>query len=240
MRSLDRALATEPQCLATYAYPAQTWDDFGGDCKKKLRHALAEMQGIPGMTDLANDVYYGLRCAYCDGFIRSGGHIEHFRRRLHFANLTFTWDNLFISCDSETHCGHYKDGSSQRTYNADELIKPDGDDPHKFLFFSSTGRVEPRTGLSKDEETKAVETIRIFHLNERSLVSKRAKAVSGLVHEFTKMAEEYYGELMPSSTATAREEIEDLLNEFLDSERERNLHAEYFSAVADVIESNKI
>lgn len=110
MHKLDRTSVTPPACLDAYDYRTQKWKDLGSECKRELRAALVQMQGIPGVTTPdANE--YGLRCAYCEGTIFHEGHIEHFRRKnpAHYPELTFAWPNLFLACGASSHCGHYKD-----------------------------------------------------------------------------------------------------------------------------------
>lgn len=179
MHKLDRTKSSPPACLVTYNCPPQNWEDFGADCKRQLRAALVLMQGEPGVTTPdANE--YGLRCAYCEGRVLHGGHIEHFRRKNanYFPHLTFAWVNLFLACGSSDHCGHYKDRSGAQPYDAGDLIKPDEDDPHDYLYFHSTGDVRARNGLNVENARRANETIRVFGLSNRALAGRRAKAVS--------------------------------------------------------------
>lgn len=179
MHKLDRATATPPVCLGTYNYKTQTWDDLDSGCKRALRAALVQMQGIPGVTT-ANANEFGLRCAYCEGTIHNAGHIEHFRRKnkQHFPQLTFAWDNLFLACGSYTHCGHFKDRNGAPAYNPSSLIKPDMHDPDHYLFFHSSGEVRSRAGLSQSDEHCAKETIRVFGLDCSGLCGRRRSAVS--------------------------------------------------------------
>jgi uncharacterized protein (TIGR02646 family) len=179
MRKLDRASSTPPVCLGTYSHITHTWDTFTGACKRELRAALVQMQGIPGVTTAdANE--YGLRCAYCEGAIHNAGHIEHFRRknRQHYPILTFSWANLFLSCGDQEHCGHFKDRKSAPPYNPNQLVKPDVDDPDDFLYFHSSGEVRKKEGLNDGDALRASETIRVFGLDDRTLVGKRAKVLS--------------------------------------------------------------
>ena len=181
MHKLDRTTVTAPTCLNDYQYPTHTWDKLDGTCKRALRAALVQMQGIPGITTPdANE--YGLRCAYCEAQIRHEGHIEHFRRKnplLGFPQFTFAWENLFLACESEEHCGHYKDRKWASPYNPDELIKPDQDDPDQFLFFHSSGQVLPREKISEKDRRRASETIRVFGLDNPTLEGARHRAVKG-------------------------------------------------------------
>lgn len=183
MHKLDRSGVVAPDCLSAYDYKTQTWDDFGrGECKKTLRAALVEMQGIPGVTT-ADAAEYGVRCAYCEGAIHHKGHIEHFRRKNRhrpdgYPELTFEWDNLFLACGSDEHCGHYKDRKDALPYDPDDLIKPDEHDPEHYLFFHSSGEIRVRHGLdSPNDVRRAKETIRVFGLDNQTLAAARARAV---------------------------------------------------------------
>jgi len=182
MHKLDRSAITAPACLAEYDYQTQTWDDFGGICKRQVRFALFQIQGIPGITS-EDAAEYGLRCAYCEGAIWHEGHLEHFRRKNRsrpdgYPELTFDWNNLFIACGSQDHCGHYKDRKAAQPYDPDQLIKPDEHDPEHYLYFHSSGEVRAMDRLSDEDKHRAAETIRAFGLDNPSLVGARAKAVS--------------------------------------------------------------
>lgn len=179
MHKLDRTTVQPPACLDNYDHNTQRWDDFASDCKRALRAALVQMQGIPGVTvQEANE--FGLRCAYCEGYIRHEGHIEHFRRKnpKHFPELTFNWHNLFLACGSNDHCGHYKDRPSASPYNASDLIKPDIEDPDHFLYFHSSGQARPLKDLDADSTHRATETIRVFGLDSSVLSGARSRALT--------------------------------------------------------------
>lgn len=178
MHKLDRAAITPPDCLAAYDYRTQSWDDLEPECKRQLRAALAQMQGIPGVTTPGAGEY-GLRCAYCEGAIYHEGHIEHFRRKnpAHHPELTFAWANLFLACGSHEHCGHYKDRKGAPAYDPNHLIKLDEHDPAHYLYFHSSGEVRARTGLTPDDLQRARETVRVFGLNNGSLAGARAQAL---------------------------------------------------------------
>ncbi|HCN9345115.1 TPA: TIGR02646 family protein, partial [Escherichia coli] len=82
----------------------------------------------PKLTEMQGEF-----CAYCECRLNRR-HIEHFRPRGKFPALTFIWSNLFGSCgDSKksggwSRCGIYKDNGAG-AYNADDLIKPDEENP---------------------------------------------------------------------------------------------------------------
>lgn len=188
MHQLHRNLVPAPVCLIGYDYHTQTWDDLDRSCKRQVRLALQRIQGQQIATDDANDeaIYIiGLRCAYCEGPIRHGGHLEHFRRKnpSHpngYPELTFDWHNLFLACDSQEHCGHYKDRPRGDAYEPDDLIKPDIHDPDKYLYFHSTGQVmvrNTRSDMTEQDRHRGAETIRVFNLDCPILRGERVKAI---------------------------------------------------------------
>ena len=179
MHKLDRNCVAAPDCLNEYDYRTQTWDDLGGECKRAVRAALVQMQGIPGVTT-ADAAEYGVRCAYCEGSIHYKGHIEHFRRKnqKHHPELTFTWHNLFLACGATDHCGHFKDRKYAPRYDPNQLIKPDEHDPEEYLYFHSSGDVRARKGLSDERKHRAEATILVFGLDNPALAAERERAVS--------------------------------------------------------------
>lgn len=173
MRKLDRDLVVPPACLKNYSHLIEKWDSLNSVCRKELRQAVMGMQRSP-VTGV-------VLCAYCEGAIHNEiGHIEHFRPKgfTSFPELTFEWTNLFFSCESSKHCGHYKDRPGAEAYSFDYLIKPDEVDPEKYLYFHSSGEVRERAGLYSDQTRIASETIRVFGLNSASLRDSRFKALS--------------------------------------------------------------
>lgn len=187
MHKLHRSQLAPPSCLAEYDHHTQTWDDLHGNCKKQIRSRLLQMQAkppqdttVPDETENASP--YGLRCAYCEEAIWDGGHIEHFRRKNPhrpdaYPELTFDWSNLFLSCNAQIHCGHYKDRPSAQAYDPKDLIKPDEDDPHEYLHFHSSGEVRVKSGLSQEKAHRAQQTIDVFGLNDGSLQGARRRAI---------------------------------------------------------------
>lgn len=148
MHQLQRGQA--PGCLKNYKHGINNWADVTPADKADIWVALEAMQGQ--------------RCAYCEISIsQTNRHIEHFRQRGRDPTVTFDWTNLFGSCNREESCGKHKDGCG--TYPPTVLIKPDIEDPERFLVFAPDGGVSPRASLSQGDKQRAEETIRIFNLN---------------------------------------------------------------------------
>lgn len=179
MLSLNRTAIEAPNCLAEYDYRTHTWEQFGGECKRQLRQALVRLQNNPALNaDVAHE--YGVRCAYCETAIYHEGHIEHFRRKNRtrgFPELTFEWNNLFLACGSNDHCGHFKDRKQAEPYEPDDLIKPDTHSVDDYLYFHSAGEVRIRAELNARDAHIASETIRVFGLDNSALSGARVKAL---------------------------------------------------------------
>jgi uncharacterized protein (TIGR02646 family) len=169
MQKLNRNAIAAPTCLATYQHPAHNWNDVLTQDKDQIRTHLEQMQGR--------------RCGYCEGPLDAlGQHIEHFRRKKHFPELTFSWGNLYWSCDQTDSCGHYKDHGAG-AYDVNELVEPCIDDPDQFFRFRTDGTISIRPGLSASAQRKAEETLRVFNLNPKwgRLRNMRKAAVSPYV-----------------------------------------------------------
>jgi uncharacterized protein (TIGR02646 family) len=166
MHKLDRTSARRPRCLDKYNYPLHTWDDVTREDKQELRACLQHMQNS--------------LCAYCESPLFEKGHIEHFRRKSsrHFPQYSFVWDNLFLSCDSHEHCGHYKDRHNADPYDPAALVKPDVENPDLFFYFHSSGELRARAGATEDCSSRAEESIRILNLNCPPLKAQRRACVA--------------------------------------------------------------
>lgn len=177
MRKLDRSCVSEPECLPNYDYRSMTWDSLTKEDKECIKTKLQEMQGE--------------RCAYCEGPLSSlGRHIEHFRRKSHYRNLTFQWDNLFWSCDRKDSCGHYKDHGAG-PYSPDDLVNPCIDDPDRYFRFRSNGTIGIRQGLSASDIRSASETLRVFNLDENYGRLRRMRKCAAL--PYVQAADEILG-----------------------------------------------
>ncbi|RUM61225.1 MAG: TIGR02646 family protein [Persephonella sp.] len=138
----------------------KNWDNLRGEEKKIIAEYLKknEQKGM---------------CAYCESKLKENSyHIEHFRKRSLFPELTFDYNNLFLSCNNENSCGKHKDryGLTKDEFNT--IYSPLYINLDEFEY-SYTGEILGKT-------PKAKKTIEVFNLNERSLVEKRKKIIKSI------------------------------------------------------------
>lgn len=110
------------------------------------------------------------RCAYTEMRISphsSCSHIDHFRKRSLYRDMTFDYNNLMVSCNSEFFSAKYKDKHIQPE-DYEFLINPVEEDPQDYLQYSFTGKVLP-----KQRSLKAIKTIALLNLNHPALVERR-------------------------------------------------------------------
>jgi len=159
-----------PDCLRKYNYSHDAW-------KPKPENGLPPVPSVADreqIWEILNDMQHEA-CAYCEGGLDTGGHIEHFAKRSSHRELTFEWSNLFGSCNREDCCGHYKDSThnQHRNYDLKDLIKPDVENPWDFLVFGSDGRVSVRDGISPENQRKGQTTIDVLNLRASCHIPER-------------------------------------------------------------------
>lgn len=213
MRKLDRSSVPAPKALARLKAQAKhDWNQTTPEDKQAIREALSELQR-PGPESAPT-------CAYCEQRITAlhnakSCHIEHFRRRRDFPSLSFDWDNLFLSCSRESCCGTYKDRKGV-PYNPDDLLKPDRDTPTDYLIYLPNGTVQPKSGLPAQDQNRAKETVRVFHLNEVGLKGWRRSLLEPLVKDFEQLHAPLC-ELYPDGGPDFERELAAELEHFLQS-----------------------
>ncbi|MFN9659443.1 MAG: retron system putative HNH endonuclease [Cyanobacteriota bacterium] len=159
-----------PDCLSKYNYATDAWRTRPENGFPQVPSEADRTQIWKALNAMQRNV-----CAYCEGRLETGSHIEHFAKRSSYRHLTFEWDNLFGSCSRDDCCGHYKDSSHSRysNYSLQDLIKPDVDNPWDFLVFGSNRRVSVRDGLSPAERKKGQTTIDVLNLDSSFHIPER-------------------------------------------------------------------
>ena len=118
--------------------------------------------------------------AYTEEPISPKSHIDHYRKRSLFPELTFEWNNLFVDGLSEHYGAKYKDSvvTSKRDYTL--LISPNENNVERYFTYMENGEIIVAPGLSKQEVQKADYTIKTFNLNNSELKSKRARIIKNV------------------------------------------------------------
>lgn len=199
MRQLQRPDA--PPVLDELTRRGASWLHVAFDEKEAIRRPLNVMSTRGGKVF----------CNYCESAIQPPkGHIEHLAARTSYPTLEFEWSNLFLSCDSNAHCGHFKDSPRGVAYSPSQVIHPDIDRPDDFLQYFSSGEVQPRQGVDPDSEARALITIQALNLNEPDLVQARA----GLARQAEAMVFSYLDSIEQLTPAERAELFEQEIADF--------------------------
>lgn len=151
-----------PKLRAKQKAWTQRWKDGPRDwATKAAREALK--QALGPMT-------HG-KCAFCEGLLDAQSHfeIEHYIAKTIEPDLVFEWTNLFPSCGK---CNRAKGDTDHRGAQ----LKPDRDDPERFLWVHPEGRLEPHPSLGPAERDRVAQTIAICALNRGALCVLRKDA----------------------------------------------------------------
>jgi len=116
-------------------------------------------------------------CAYCDGHpIDATGAetVDHFRPKSHpaFHELVCTWTNLFLTC---TACNHAKGEQWDEA-----LLRPDDLDfsfERYFEYRFDSGKLQPASAATLEEQLRTVRTIEIFNLNRSGACASRKRVM---------------------------------------------------------------
>lgn len=114
-------------------------------------------------------------CVYCEKKITSNkekSNIDHFKTRNLFPNLTFEYNNLFVSCKNPNHCSEHKDKKGLNQKQFDELLHPT-QDIESILEYTYIGEIDSK-------ESKGKFTIEALNLNNKSLVEERKTIISNI------------------------------------------------------------
>ena len=167
MPPFNRAAVPEPACLRKYKLGRDTWESVSHLDRSAIRAALRLLQGP--------------FCAYCqDSLTEETQHIEHFRPRKTHRSLTFSWENLLLSCNRNHSCGSFKDRGLV-SYNPAHIIDPCVESFNAFLLYDIDGSVAPKPDLKYEELARADKTIQVLNLRETSLALARASVVKAYI-----------------------------------------------------------
>lgn len=164
----------EPEELKTFKSKINddwhpTWKEFQNPEKKQVHQILLKEQGYI--------------CCYCGRKISiAQSHIEYFKPKGLYPQLTFEYGNLIVSCEKDTeesppaiHCGHQKDEWFDKKLLVSPLLK----NCVNFFRYAEDGQI-----LSSDDinKKKAAETtIDKLGLNTPKLRKRRRAAIEAIL-----------------------------------------------------------
>ncbi|MBW4591916.1 MAG: TIGR02646 family protein [Brasilonema angustatum HA4187-MV1] len=142
------------------------WKSFPQPVKNEVYHSLLQEQGFI--------------CCYCGMSIaRKQCHIEHFRPKSVYKDLTFEYTNLIASCQGEdehrprvpVHCGHKK----QAWFDEELMISPLDPKCVDYFKYSGFGEIIPTD--DHDKQAAAKTTIQKLALGIDKLRNMRRAAI---------------------------------------------------------------
>lgn len=123
----------EPEILRTnkVQWTNELLQEVDSKRRKKLQNRYRHSE-IKSSLDL---LFYG-KCAYCQSDIKSTSfaHIEHFRPKAQFPELTFEWANLFLSCE-RCNSKENKGEKFPLTSDGEPMVNPCDDNPDEHFKF---------------------------------------------------------------------------------------------------------
>ena len=160
------------------------WSSFTKSVKNDVYQSLLEEQGYI--------------CCYCGISIsRKNCHIEHYRPKSKYQDLTFEYTNLIASCQGEdeikptrpVHCGHKK----TNWFDEEFMLSPLKPDCASYFRYSGAGDILPANDPKK--ETAAETTIEHLALNINKLRKMRRIAVDAVLEAIEGLSSEEIEEL---------------------------------------------
>ncbi|MDE6018068.1 MAG: TIGR02646 family protein [Muribaculaceae bacterium] len=170
MKTINKTEAND--CLRTAANNAWSWDDFHKNDQPGY-NACREQ----GLTEQLNE------CAYTGLWLGEGTkqsvHIDHFRKKALYPELTFDWNNLFVAA-KDLNCGaDYKDKhiSGLRTVTDNiyrDIFSPLEANLSQYFWYRQDGAIVPHQSITDETiRSKVNNTIEIFNLNSSDLKNRR-------------------------------------------------------------------
>ena len=195
MKTINKTEAND--CLRTAANNAWSWDDFHKNDQPGY-NACREQ----GLAEQLNE------CAYTGLWLGEGTkqsvHIDHFRKKALYPELTFDWNNLFVAA-KDLNCGaDYKDKhiSGLRTVTDNiyrDIFSPLEANLSQYFWYRQDGQIIPNPLITDASLLlKVNNTIEIFNLNSTDLKNRRLGIIL-MMKDFQNLDDETIKECMKSA-----------------------------------------
>ena len=146
-RSLKPAILREKEADWLAALRRVVTDAEKKRATNKYRH--------PQIKNALKILFHG-KCAYCESKIEhvSDAHIEHYRPKSKYPELTFDWNNLLLAC-GKCNSARYKGGKFPGADANGPYINPCADDPeeHFQFVYDSKAKIASVYGITARGET---------------------------------------------------------------------------------------
>jgi uncharacterized protein (TIGR02646 family) len=121
-------------------------------------------------------------CGYTEVLINDERdcHLDHYRKRSMFPQLTFDWENVIAATNNEDFGAKYKDNKAKiQATDYPSFFNPVVDNVHEYFYYNQRGEIEPSPSL-KDGAliNKVKKTIEVFNLQDNSLVNRRKTIIA--------------------------------------------------------------
>lgn len=138
-----------------------SWDDVDSESRSLWREYIldVEQRGLGAYTE-----------APC---VKDTSHIDHFKKRSDFPQLTFCWSNMFVDETNEKYGARFKDRKSRLDYSL--LISPATANVERFFEYYEDGSIAPNRHLDQNSTERARYTIDTFNLNHPALKGMRCE-----------------------------------------------------------------
>lgn len=151
------------------------------NAQKKYNPGNIKKSGINPVKQPLYDMFYG-KCAFCERKVEiSTGHIEHFKPKSQYVDLTFDWNNLLYSCEVCNNKQHKGDKFPLDCDATPLLIDPTDKncDIYEYLEFYWDKNTQLASIYGKDGRGKVVEEI--FELNRKDLRIHRSVQIKTIL-----------------------------------------------------------
>ncbi len=151
-----------PMDFITYVatYPNADWEEFSQPKNVHIKAEFAEF--------LREE--QGYLCCYCEEEIAKGiSHIEHFKPKSYFPNLTLDYWNLFASCNGCNSKGDMTCGMKKRNIYFPSLLSPLDPTCETRFLYTADGQMLP----TDENDSQGWETIALLGLNSPKLRRRR-------------------------------------------------------------------
>ena len=133
-------------------------------------------------------IMFNNKCAFCESHIThvDYGQIEHFKPKSKYRELCFEWNNLLLSCAICNGTSNKGDKFPLENENG-PLINPVDENPDDFFRFKYDSVTNKYSLFPKNENQRAITSIKILGLNRDDLTDFRTKELSKVVFYLEKI-----------------------------------------------------